>query len=86
MRGKYELISAKSALTIKSNGLNLFLAVGILVRRVALVFVEQDGIRLLYGCWPIGPPRTMRVTVGKRARRVRAPWEICGLLIGGVNP
>jgi hypothetical protein len=32
MRGKYELISAKSALTIKSNGLNLFLAVGILVR------------------------------------------------------
>jgi hypothetical protein len=32
MRGKFELRSTKFALTIRSNGLNLFLAVGILVQ------------------------------------------------------
>jgi hypothetical protein len=57
MRGKYKLISAKSALTIKSNGLNLFLAVAILVRPLRWLFTEQDGIRFLYGCWSIDPPR-----------------------------
>ena len=41
MRGKYELISAKFALTIKSNGLNLFLPVVILVRPSRWYFLNK---------------------------------------------
>ena len=63
MRGKTEWISAKSVLTIKPNGLNRFLAVAILVRPLRWFFTEQDGIRFLYGCWSIDPPRELCVSL-----------------------